>query len=357
MNFRGKKCVSASVLFATLACAAFAADSDLDGVDDAIDVCCATPTNVPVDEAGRPVGDLDLDCDVDLLDAALFWDSYTGPLPFQAPCAGGDDTEDQCLLGTHNCDENADCTDTSNGFYCTCREGFSGSGVQCTDINECSQNICGPGGSCTNHQGTYSCSCVPGYTNANGPCADINECLDDGLCGDAGECVNQPGTYSCACNSGYANCDGKPDCEVNLGQPANTCATATYLGTACGDSAAGFLCPETDLTPFTSRAGRGSTWFRIHMEECSDCCAYLQHRYRLTMPAGTNYDLYAYSACGGTLEASSTNSGAQAEEVTPFREDEDCPGGAYSGLDILIEIRHVSGSSCNNWTLQVENRE
>ena len=41
----------------------FAADSDGDYVDDAHDVCCQTPPNIPVDENGRPRGDLDLDCD------------------------------------------------------------------------------------------------------------------------------------------------------------------------------------------------------------------------------------------------------------------------------------------------------
>lgn len=356
MNSWLKKCVAGLAIVATLGTAALAVDSDLDGVDDALDVCCATPPGVPVDEHGRPLGDLDLDCDVDLEDAAIFWSAYTGPLPFQAPCASGDDTENQCLMGTHNCDPNADCTDTSNGFYCTCHEGFSGSGVHCSDINECAQNICGPGGICTNFPGTYSCVCGPGYTNVNGLCSDINECLDEGLCGDAGECANLPGTYTCHCNPGFADCDGKPDCEVSLGAYSNTCGTATYLGTACGDSASGALCPETDYAFFTSRAGRGSAWFRIHMEECSDCCAYLQHRYRLTMPEGVDYDLYAYSACGGRLEASSTNGAGQADEVTPFFNDV-CLGGGYDGLDILIEIRHVSGESCGNWTLQVENRE
>ncbi|MDO8631798.1 MAG: putative metal-binding motif-containing protein, partial [Phycisphaerales bacterium] len=55
------------------------ADADQDGVDDAVDVCCDTPPGIPVDEEGRPLGDIDGDCDVDLEDFDLFQSSYTGP--------------------------------------------------------------------------------------------------------------------------------------------------------------------------------------------------------------------------------------------------------------------------------------
>ncbi len=51
---------------------AWASDVDGDGVDDAIDVCSNTPPGTVVDGEGRPLGDLDLDCDADLEDYALF---------------------------------------------------------------------------------------------------------------------------------------------------------------------------------------------------------------------------------------------------------------------------------------------
>lgn len=345
-----------ALLFLATGVLAGVGDADGDGAGDQFDVCCGTPMGVLVDEQGRPVGDLDLDCDVDMIDSALFWSSFTGPLTSQNPCEGGGDTENQCLMGTHNCHAQAYCTDTSSGFLCTCHEGYAGSGVNCQDINECDSNVCGLHGACTNYSGGYSCNCQAGYTLSDGTCADVNECDDEGLCGDAGDCVNQSGGYTCDCNSGFANCDGKPDCETALGNYSNTCGSATYLGAACGDSAAGFLCPETNFAFYTSRAGRGSTWYRVHLEECSDCCAYLEHRYRLTVPARVNYDLYVYSACEGTLEDSSTNATGLAEEVTPYINDS-CTGGAYEGIDLLIEIRHVSGESCENWVLQIENRE
>ena len=39
---------------------------------------------------------------------------------------------DECQNDTMNdCDDNADCFDTEGSFTCTCRDGYSGTGVQC----------------------------------------------------------------------------------------------------------------------------------------------------------------------------------------------------------------------------------
>ena len=59
---------------------AWAGDVDGDGVDDAIDVCNNTPPDTAVDVEGRPLGDIDRDCDVDLDDFAVFQVNMTGPL-------------------------------------------------------------------------------------------------------------------------------------------------------------------------------------------------------------------------------------------------------------------------------------
>ena len=71
----------ASVLVVLLAAApTWADDVDGDGVNDAIDVCNNTPAGTPVDAEGRPIGDVDKDCDTDLDDFALFQWGMTGPL-------------------------------------------------------------------------------------------------------------------------------------------------------------------------------------------------------------------------------------------------------------------------------------
>ena len=37
----------------------------------------------------------------------------------------------ECVLGTNNCSENAECTDTMGSFTCTCKPGFKGDGFNC----------------------------------------------------------------------------------------------------------------------------------------------------------------------------------------------------------------------------------
>ncbi len=47
-------------------------------------------------------------------------------------CVLSDD--DECVLGTDNCDVNAECTNTEGSFTCTCNPGFTGDGVFCEGI-------------------------------------------------------------------------------------------------------------------------------------------------------------------------------------------------------------------------------
>lgn len=42
---------------------------------------------------------------------------------------------DECLSGTNNCHENANCTNTVGNFTCMCNVGFAGDGVNCEGIN------------------------------------------------------------------------------------------------------------------------------------------------------------------------------------------------------------------------------
>ena len=38
---------------------------------------------------------------------------------------------DECATAKHNCDSNAECTNSDGSFTCACKTGFTGDGVQC----------------------------------------------------------------------------------------------------------------------------------------------------------------------------------------------------------------------------------
>lgn len=80
-----------ALMTATLVMSTLAADFDNDGVDDALDLCDNTPVGTAVDAQGRPLGDLDGDCDTDIDDFALFQTGVTGPLELVGKQAGPGD--------------------------------------------------------------------------------------------------------------------------------------------------------------------------------------------------------------------------------------------------------------------------
>ena len=56
---------------------------------------------------------------------------------------------DECMLGTADCDPNADCMNQIGSYDCICRDGYAGSGLECfgkdiaTAFNlDCSFRLC-----------------------------------------------------------------------------------------------------------------------------------------------------------------------------------------------------------------------
>jgi len=102
-----------------------AVDADGDGVDDAVDVCCETPPGVEVDAVGRPVADIDGDCDVDLNDFSNLQNNTTGPLTLGC-CSDGDcDDDDPCTVDSCNEDTGACLFDPVANCGGTCHLGGS----------------------------------------------------------------------------------------------------------------------------------------------------------------------------------------------------------------------------------------
>ena len=42
--------------------------------------------------------------------------------------------DDECTDGSNNCNKNAICDNTVGSFTCTCKEGYSGDGVDCDGV-------------------------------------------------------------------------------------------------------------------------------------------------------------------------------------------------------------------------------
>ena len=80
---------------------------------------------------------------------------------------------DECELGTHDCDSDANCTNAPGSFVCLCKAGYSGDGVSCIDIDECGLNLCNDNVSCINLLGSFVCMlffALPIYDYHDLPC-------------------------------------------------------------------------------------------------------------------------------------------------------------------------------------------
>ncbi|KAM4708526.1 cartilage oligomeric matrix protein-like [Discoglossus pictus] len=117
------------------------------------------------------------------------------------------------------CFSGVPCTVTATGFRCaSCPAGYTGNGIQCTDINECSANPCFPRVRCVNDSPGFHCDpCPIGYLgkrvqgvgmeyarNNKQMCEDINECESrDNPCPAKAICINTKGSYKCtSCKAG-----------------------------------------------------------------------------------------------------------------------------------------------------------
>ena len=96
--------------------------------------------------------------------------------------------ENECVLGTDNCDTNATCGNTTGSFTCACDAGYTGDGVTCTDENECilGTDDCVSGENCVNTTGSRVCNDIDDCSPD--PCQNGGTCSDEGL-----------NAYSCAC--------------------------------------------------------------------------------------------------------------------------------------------------------------
>eukprot|EP00057_Strongylocentrotus_purpuratus_P018875 XP_011673349.1 PREDICTED: neurogenic locus notch homolog protein 1-like [Strongylocentrotus purpuratus] len=134
---------------------------------------------------------------------------------------------DECDLSSDVC-RNGNCTNTDGSYYCTCNEGFEGTGNDsCSDINEClgAQNC---NQTCINSPGNYSCSCLPGFQlHDDGlTCNELDEC-ESNPCANGGTCTDGINMYNCTCAPGYTEFNCSTEIPTTQGTPLSTVIEST----------------------------------------------------------------------------------------------------------------------------------
>ncbi|XP_033124327.1 uncharacterized protein LOC117122739 [Anneissia japonica] len=154
---------------------------------------------------------------------------------------------DECEENIHDCDINAECANTNGSFSCVCNTGYEGNGTTCSDINECDTNStthdCDAVAICSNVVGSFLCTCDMGYIDTGAgkerDCQNIDECtVGIHNCDINAECNDTVGSFGCQCNDGYTgtgiNCADENECDTN--------GTCPEVNTMCMNTDGGFFC-------------------------------------------------------------------------------------------------------------------
>lgn len=239
-------------------------------------------------------------------------------------CEASLDSVDHCGTCGNACSV-PNATPTCTGGTCGLGECNSGYG----DCNDEETDGCETALDSESHCGACGNACAPGASCVGGSCSGM----------------------SCPAGSSDCDGDGTTGCEVDHTSATNDCASAENLGSASGDVACGFLCGSASWVTLATRTGNTGAWFRARALECSFCPADVYHCFTLEVPAGVDYDLLAYSACGSLIGSVPAGPG-ETEEFCVSRAD------GFSGdddsFDYWLEVRHRSGASCFDWRLTVE---
>lgn len=201
-----------------------------------------------------------------------YWVNSTAknvPLPGQGCILNVDECTNSSL---NDCSTDADCVDTIWAYNCSCKDGFTGNGVSCKDINECAASVspCGANSVCSNTNGSYFCTCNQGFESPNNngsACQDIDECTGtDSPCDPNAACRNTVGSYVCTCNDGFTGngtvCTNVNGSSTSTGGSSTTSAGSTSSGTSNATTSGGNT-PTTTGNSTTNQATQapGGTGF------------------------------------------------------------------------------------------------
>jgi hypothetical protein len=197
---------------------------------------------------------------------------------------------------------------------------------------------------------------------SNGCETPLDTTSDCGACGAAcPEIANAIATCalpacSYECRAGASNCDGITEngCELSHASELNSCARPTDVGEYDGDDSCGFACPGNGTwDQFHRVTGTSSAWFKGRVHEQSTCRRTIEHRVKLEVPDGVDYDLFVYRPCG-TMIGSSVRGVGMPDQVVVRSGDDIASDDSF---DYWVEVRHLSGASCDPWTLVFEGHD
>lgn len=101
---------------------------------------------------------------------------------------------DRCA--SNPCRNGGTCTNSGNGYTCSCPLNFSG--LNCQLSNACSNSPCLNGGFCSvGSLGQIVCTCQSGFSGEF--CQNSLTCGTGGFCQNGGSCILQGGNYICLC--------------------------------------------------------------------------------------------------------------------------------------------------------------
>eukprot|EP00035_Acanthoeca_spectabilis_P004151 m.99434 g.99434 ORF g.99434 m.99434 type:complete len:2093 (+) comp12461_c0_seq1:242-6520(+) len=160
---------------------------------------------------------------------------------------------DECTGSIHNCDGEAACTDLEGSFSCACNVGWSGDGITCDNLVECAlaTDDCDVQATCTDTNGSFTCACNAGWAGIGTRCANVDECSSINNCHSEALCGDTDGSFTCVCNSGWSgdglvclnedecalstdDCDIQATCSDEIGSFSCTCNTGwTGSGPQC----------------------------------------------------------------------------------------------------------------------------
>ncbi|XP_017464514.1 PREDICTED: cubilin homolog [Rhagoletis zephyria] len=204
-----------------------------------------------------------------------------------------------CNIDVNECNDttnpcHSECTNLPGSFKCNpCPTGYTGNGISCSDIDECSINNGGcsiqPKVSCINTEGSYHCSSCPAGWEGNGKLCESNapeSCESNNVCYDKAKCDYVSNTVVCTCPPGmYGHGFGVEGCSVSTS--TNLCANHTCQNNGTCEVLGGgtrCICTHGYMGPTCDQPDA------CHSKPCLNggtCTLTISNKYRCACPRGT----------------------------------------------------------------------